>query len=451
MKNKFWLGCILLLAAINVYWFWPGHLYFLNDDLLHIPLTDQGHLFQTNSVRPVHELLVRFDLFLWGKKAYGYHITALFLHLIVCFQLYDLCLVMQLRWLKIGRQQAVQAAFLAVVLFLAYPQSSESLAWIIGRGTILSAVFFMITLRLFFAKDYKLPVYITGAFFFAVALFTYEQSILLPVALLWVAFIEKGKVKKQGMYTYAFLLLVVDIGYVIVRKLITSEVVGAYEGVNLITMNLEALAGNASRLLFRLVLNPAYKTAFICSAVLLLLVAGSIIFLVRKLHSNRKAIIFFTGITVLLTAPVISLGLAVNSFESGRYLYLPSVFFIIAISIAGAAGFYENNRLRKLLTVILLFLAGYWLWGKYIASRNYRDASDYVESIENKVQQHFKNTSDTLFIDTLRVSVHRLPVFRLGFKTGVNWFNSNIDTNKIIVRHYYDEVADGSHEKMRSK
>lgn len=440
MKNKLWLVCILLLALINIYWFWPGNLYFLNDDLLHIPLTDRGYLFQTNSVRPLHELLVRLDLLLWGKNAYGYHITALLLHLIVCIQLYDLCFVIQTKWLRIARQQAMHGALLAVALFLMYPQSSESLGWIIGRAPILSAIFFMITIRLFFIENYKWFTYTTGAFFFAASLFTYEQTLFLPVALLWIAFTEKDKGRRRSQFTYALLLSVVDLAYIIVRKLMTSEVVGTYEGGNLLLMNFGNLAANAFRLLFRLVLNPAYKIGFICSSIVLVLVTGLIIQRARKVHSNRNAVIFFSGIIVVLIAPVISLGLAVNSFESGRYLYIPSIFFITAISIAGVTAFNQTTALRKPLLVLLIFVTGYWLWGKYTASRHYVDASSYARAMENKIQQHFKNTSDTLYIDTLHVTVHRLPVFRLGFKTGVNWFNNNIDTSKIVVKYYFDEV-----------
>jgi len=440
MKNKIGLVCIFLLAAINVCWFWPGNLYFLNDDLLHIPLTDQGHLFQTNSVRPLHELLVRLDLLLWGKNAFGYHLTALLLHFIVCIQLYNLCLVMQIQWLKITRQQAMWAALLAVILFLAYPQSSESIAWILGRTPALSAVFFMIAVRLFFVENYIWSVYFTGTCCFAAALFTYEQSLLLPIALLLIAFKEKERIKRQGMYKYALILLAVDAVYIIARKLITSEVVGAYEGGNLLSMNWAALVANAFRIFFRLVLNPANKTVFILSAVVLLLLVLFIIFSARKLHVNRRSVTFFAAITILLIAPVISLGLPVNSFESGRFLYLPSLFFVTGISIAGVAACSQNKGFRKPLMVLLIFLTSYWLLGKYMASRNYTDASSYAESVENKVQLHFQQTSDTLYIDTLRTSIHRLPVFRLGFKTGINWLNSNIDTNKIVVRNYYDEV-----------
>jgi hypothetical protein len=157
----------------------------------------------------------------------------------------------------------MQACLLAVVLFLAYPQSSESLAWILGRAPVLSAVFLMGFLRLFFSEMYKWSTYVGGAFLFAAMLFTYQQGVLLPVSMFLLAFLEKQKMKRTDMFRYAFILSVVAVVYIIVRKLITSEVVGVYEGSNLIAMNWPTLVANAFRILCRLVLNPADKTAFI--------------------------------------------------------------------------------------------------------------------------------------------------------------------------------------------
>lgn len=446
MKNKTWLACIVIFSLINLLWFWPGNLYFLNDDLLHIPLTDQGYLFQTNSVRPLHELLVRLDLFFWNKKAAGFHTSALLLHVIVCLQLYFLCLVIQMRWLKIEREQALQASLLAVVLFLIYPQSAKSIAWIIGRTPVLSAIFFLVTVQLFFNGNYRWPVYLLAALFFAASLFTYEQTLFLPLALLWIVFMEKDKTKRRRQFLYAIMLIIVDVVYVIVRKIVTSEVVGTYEGGNLLHLNWMSLAANAFRLLFRLVLNPASKVLFAFSCVVLFFLVVLIVRLFWKKNINNKAIVFFVGIIVLLVAPVISLGLAVNSFKSGRYLYLPSLFFIAAISVAGVAVFTNSPAFRKPLILLLILLSGYWLFGKYTASKHYLDASSYSRSMQHRIQQHFQYTSDTLYIDTLRVTVHRLPVFRLGFKTGVNWFNNNIDTNKIVVKYRLDEVLHRSLE-----
>ena len=440
MKNKTWLVCILFLAGINIYLFWPGNLYFLNDDLLHIPLTDRGQFFQTNSVRPIHELLVKLDLVLWGKKAYGYHIAALLFHFVVCVQLYNLSLVFNKRCLKMANEQALQTSLLTVVFFLAYPQSSESLGWILGRAPILSAVFILITIRLFFSEDYKWSTYLIGAFFFSASLFTYEQTLLVPIVLLALVILLEQIERPKQMFAYAVILLMVGIGYIVIRKLVTSEVVGTYEGSNLLAMNVRNLTANTFRILFRLILNPASKYLFLLQAFVLLLIIACIIFYTRGTFFQRKPAVIFAGFILLLIAPIISLGVAVNSFESGRYLYLPSIFLVAGISTIIVDFWYKNSRLKNLVLILSILLIAYWLVGKMKASTHYADASSYSKSVEQKVQQHFITSSDTLFIDTLRITVHRLPVFRRGFKTGINWFNSKIDTNKVVVRHFEDEV-----------
>lgn len=441
MRNKTWIGCIILLVIANVCWFWPGNLYFLNDDLLHIPLTDKGYLFQTNSVRPVHEILVWLELKVWGKNPFGYHLTALLLYFIALAQVYDLCLLMQSRWLGIDKKQALMAALLTVVLVLAYPQSSESLGWILGRTSVLSAIFFMITARMFFTFNFSTKTYLAGAFFFTAALFAYEQIILMPAAFAWIAFTEKNKELKRNMFRFVSVLLIVVAGYLFVRKIITSEVIGEYEGSNFLTLRWGTLAANFLRISFRLFLNPQSSPGFIYSTgVFLFLLIAVVLFVRKKVSIDRHAFIFFLSIILLLMLPVISLGVAVNSFESGRYLFLPSVFLIIGISIGSIAAFYQNRQVKLFFCGLLFVTVCYWFQGKYTASQHYREASAYAKTMNDTVEKHFKTSSDTLVIDTLQVSVHRLPVFRLGFMTGVKWLNNTIDTNKIIVRNYADEI-----------
>jgi hypothetical protein len=438
--NSRWITSIVILVIINILLFWPPGLYFLNDDLLHIPLTDKGYFFQTNSIRPVHELLVRLELWLWGKNAYGYHITALLLHFILCFQLFQLCIVIQTRWLDIEKQQAITAAFLSVVLFLTYPQHSESLAWILGRAPILSGILSLIVVRLFFAERITLSHQLIAAFCFATALLTYEQPVLLPIALLIAVFLSKNREDGNSKLLCVGMLIVVVIAYLIMRARFSHEVIGAYEGSNFLSMNVTGLAANLFRILSRLLLNPATTELFFISVIiLLLLVIISVLSFRNKVHVSRRGLVFFTSILLLLIAPVLSLGVSVHSFESGRYLYIPSAFLMMAISIAGVQVYYVNKADRTALIILSTLVISYWLLGKYMASRDYRDASAYARQTEEKVLAHFKSSSDTLFIDTLRTTVHHLPVFRLGFKTGAKWLDSNVDTGKIVIRHLYDE------------
>jgi hypothetical protein len=441
MQKKTWLACIILLSLVNIFLFWPGKLYFLNDDLLHIPLTDAGEIFQTNSVRPLHELLVKIDLLIWNKNAYGYHITALLLHFIVCLQLFDLTYILQKRLLKSESSIAIQASLLAVILFLLYPQHSESLAWIVGRGPVLSAIFLLIAFRLFFVERFTSTIYIVGALCFAASLFTYEQGFLLPLILLQFYFSKTVEFRKQQMLTYSYIMIGVCIAYIAARLYITSEIVGNYEGANFKSLNIVTLAANAVRLILRMFINPGSQLAFLIAAVVFTLLSLALLPFRKDIKANKSVILIFSVIILCLLVPIVSLGIPVTSFESGRFLYIPSIFLVAGLSIAGVSIYNQNIHFRRGLISLLLILSCYWISGKYKASKDYKEASSYALSVQNKVQQHFAATSDTLYIDTLYGSIQRLPVYRLGFKTGVKWLNNNVDTNKILVKHYQDEVG----------
>ncbi len=414
---------------------------FFNDDFFHIPLSDKGKLFQTNSVRPVHELLVRLELQIFGRHAFGYHLTALILHFIVGIQLYFLTLDVQVNWLNINKPRALQAALLAVVLFLSYAESAETIAWILGRTATLSAIFFLLSFSVLFKQRITTISYLFAEFFFTVALFTYEQAIVLPVAALIIVFTTGDKVLRKQRLRLVLGLCFVSFVYLIVRKFMTSEILGTYEAGNYLAFNFLALFGNFCKIFFRLFLNPSTAIPFVCSVVVLVILMVYTGWKFQKEIVDRRVKISWFVISILFSiAPIVSLGVPINSFESGRYLFLPSLFLLMLVSIGGVSVFYSRPAIQGLLKTLLLTGIVFWLFGKYDAAANYKDASSYSRNTYTKVLGHFKNTSDTLTIDTLNLSIHRLPVFRLGFKTGVLWLAPGADTGRIVVQHYYDEA-----------
>jgi hypothetical protein len=425
---------IAALAAWNIYLFWPGDLYFLNDDFIHIPLTDANELFQTNAVRPIHELLVKLDLLLWGKNAWGYHLTALILHFIVAFQVYDLSKVMQRNWSTAGAATMQRASVLAVALFLLYPQHAESLAWILGRTPTLACIFFLVTLRVFFqTKSTAIHVAI-GIACFLLALFTYEQVVLVPVLLLVMAWYDKSDQRRRRIRVSVLLFFAAGV-YMLIRRLVTQELVGGYEGGNIVNFRLDVLATNFMKLCARMWTNPGSDPAvFIITAAIGALV---IAFLLWK-HTKRDAKLtgFLAAGIVLLLAPMVSLGISTRSYESGRYLYIPSVFFVILLGMAIS----HYARIWKWALVLPAVIALYWFYGKEIASLHYKEASTYSSITMEGVNAHFTQSTDTLRIDRLQTSVRHLPVFRLGFKEGIHWLQPHIDTARIKVLRFEDEA-----------
>lgn len=437
LSKKYLILLLCIFAVANLLLYWPGSLYFLNDDFVHIPLTDDGVLFQQRSVRPIHELLVRIDLWLWHKQAFGFHITALLLHAIVSIQLYCVTKTIALKYIYTEKLLAQKTALLTVVLFLLYPQSAESLTWILGRTPTLSAIFFLLLLQLFLQTNKSFVTYTTAFCCFLLTLFTYEQSVLFPLIFLLVAWKETNKTEKKSQLLFTAVTIIAAIVYVIARKLITTEVVGKYEGENFNAMHLQNLLANAMRLVFRLFLNPSTTTIFMVGVVVVTVFLLMLLWLNKKDAKTNVLLVWIAAI-VLLLLPVVSLGITVRSFESGRYLYLPSIFLCM-----GMAVFTQQKLQLKWQFIAITILLLYWGKGKYDASVHFKDASAYAQQVQQKVTAHFKQTpQNQLVIDTLHVTVHRLPVYRMGFKQGVHWLNPAIDTNKISIGYYYDEFIE---------
>jgi hypothetical protein len=268
-------------------------------------------------------------------------------------------------------------------------------------------------------------------------LFTYEQSILFPLVFILIAFAAKDKIQKQQKLVFAATTILAAVIYVVARKLITTEVIGKYEGENFNGFNLQNLLGNAIRLMYRLFLNPSSTYYFIVGLAVVTAVFLVVLWLHKKELNNKRWMLWVVSIVVLLL-PVGSLGITVRSFESGRYLYLPAIFLCLGLGI-----YLQQKSSIPWQIFIFCNLFLYWGYGKYQASVQFKSAFVYAVQVQQQVAQHFMQTPNKpLIIDTLHVTIHRLPVYRMGFKQGIHWLNPSVDTNSIKVNYYYDEFIE---------
>ena len=439
MKQKSWIIILLILALCNVVLYFPSQFFFLNDDFIHLALTDEGVFFQHRSIRPIHELLVKFNLLVWGKHAFGFHVTSLILHFVVCIQLFFVGTTILLKQFNANAHNAKQVSFLGVALFLIYPQHTESLTWIIGGAPILAGIFLLLCLQIYYQEKLNLIYCLAGFIFFLISLFTYEQGILLPIFL---CLLLKGKSQENYFnkrLKYALILLFAGFIYIISRKIITTEIVGSYEGGNFNISHIEALAGNVVRLFFRLFLNPSSVNLFLTGTIVVMLFALLLLWRFKKIILNFH-LLFFISIIFLLMIPVFSLGISVQSFESGRYLYLPSIFLVMAWSKFFVEAYNSKIISKKWLLITFSCFCLYWINGKIVGANDYKSASIYVKNTHKVVREHFNISNDTLRIDTLHLTIHKIPVFRMGFKRGIQWLNPLIDTNKIVINHFNDDI-----------
>jgi hypothetical protein len=100
--SRYFVLLFLLLPALYAYN--PIPLYFLNDDFIHIPLSQLRVWGQRNSIRPVNDISLFLDSIIWHNNAAGYHLTNLLIHCIDSFLVYKLALIF-LKKIKVHREQ----------------------------------------------------------------------------------------------------------------------------------------------------------------------------------------------------------------------------------------------------------------------------------------------------------------------------------------------------------
>ncbi|HXL55983.1 MAG TPA: hypothetical protein VN958_06990, partial [Chitinophagaceae bacterium] len=225
-KNKIYIPASAIIAALALYCYNPFALYFQNDDFIHIPLSAQGVLMQRNTFRPVCDINIMLDYWLWGKNALGYHFTNLLLHVLACVILFFFLRFILKKYF--GLQQTALICWLTCLLFFIYAMHSEAVFWILGRSAILATIFSLLFLYCYLKKN-EASKYAAGyIFFFAVSLLTYESSWMLPLYCLMAGIIEiKNKRttwKKEAMHFTT--VLVVFVLYLIIRWSYINEITG---------------------------------------------------------------------------------------------------------------------------------------------------------------------------------------------------------------------------------
>jgi len=188
------VAAIVLAAAVLVAWSGALANGFVWDDewlILMNPDLSVGHLSQllarptailsdANSVayyRPILSLSLALDSLLWGRHAWGFHLTSLLLHFGVGFLLFAAG-----RRLLGDRPESGWAALAASAAFVLHPAHVEPVVYVSGRNDSLAAIFCLAAILAWLRPGPRAALVAAAAT--TLALFTKEAALLLPVSLI---------------------------------------------------------------------------------------------------------------------------------------------------------------------------------------------------------------------------------------------------------------------------
>jgi hypothetical protein len=421
-RYKFIVATLLFVYVILVTRPWA--LYFLTDDFVHIPLSTQTIWVHFSFFRPVANIVTATEVWLYGNHPLGFHLTSLLLHIADTFLVVALTRNLLKKYSTLDKYQ--QAPFLIGCLFFIYPFHSEPLLWVIGRVSMIATFFYLLSL-LFFIRATAWYQYALSVLFFIPALLTYEVSWTLPLVITILAIADRYQYKKSWPVTIGALTphwLVFGL-FLTIRTLLLKRVFTAYdlEGHSLKPITLLL---NGFRLFARTLAPPAQNTSLfiigfaIATALLTLLV----VYCIKKKTFNTFHILTacFLCITYM---PFVTFGIDTHGTEGERYLYLPSVFFLMLLALL----LYElSAKIRtRIFAAIFIVYAGMLAF----LAHNYQHASLIAKSIINDINP--TSPIKNIIALNLPINYKGAMIYRMGYPQAVRWMRPDIQFDSAIV------------------
>jgi len=276
--------------------------------------------------RPIQMITYTVDYSFWGLRAIGYHLTNIFLHILVALAIYRLTNILF---------NTKILSFLTSILFVVHPVHTEAVTYISGRADSLAALFILLCL-IFYIKQTtslkKRSMYFLILFSYLLAVLSKEYSLITPMLLLVYSYTFEKKILVKEFLS----ILCITLIYIILRVIfIPSHTISTGNFFQRIPGFFVAIAEYLRLLLRPFNLHMEYgnklfnfhdaKAIVGVSVVLLLLMYA---FLKRK---NDKLMVFSIFWFFVSLLPVSNL-YPINAYMAEHWLYLPSIGFFIILA-----------------------------------------------------------------------------------------------------------------------
>jgi len=313
--------------------------------------------------RPLIIMSFYADYLMWGLRSTGFHITNILIHAFNSVLVFIFILL-----LFYNHEKRIQISLIGGLLFAIHPRHIESIAWIAARTDLLCAFFFLLTLMLYlyFIQLNKKILFLLSVSCFVAALLSKETAVMLPLIIVGLELAYRGEERFLAQHritifyrTGAFFIILG--GYLIVRLFflgslwghtMSNEVYGVINprdfmfDVNPLGMLRGVVKATVALCLPSAVISnesiwgiiprcfAAGSLQYLLAAVLCL-VAGAILLILYRRNNDvlLKRSFLLSILGYLLSVLPFNKAMPLFGDAGERFLYIPSLFFIIAFSI----------------------------------------------------------------------------------------------------------------------
>ncbi len=401
-------GCLLFgLIGVLLVWLSSG-VSLLDDDWNHVRLCAEG----------IQSVLTSSWTGLTGAGGYYRPVVTLSLYAAFLFVAYDsaihhvgnvlihLSCGILVYWLARRMPGGALAAWVALFLFLVLPVHADAIFWIVGRTDSACTLFYLSALLLFLAcRDRQSwGLLACGSLCSLLALFSKEMALSLPGVLL-IFFLYDGTLRSTAARR-ALACCAVSVGiYLCARWIVLG---GVFSGIpdrdlSALGLGLDVLKSGAK----------IGMTDFRLFGAVLVLATGAVFWVSGRPRRVLRDTLYLGAMTVAGLVPVLG---RVHRW----YLYLPSVFFCVAIANIWTA--WRPNRPVVLWcrNALLAMLIGYY--GVVLVREGlfWREASVVSENVLDSLASRTKDSSGTVYVLNVPSalspsgSLGEIPLFAFG-------------------------------------
>jgi tetratricopeptide (TPR) repeat protein len=277
--------------------------------------------------RPLMSVSLFLDTLISGNLPWFFHLMNVFLHILAACLLFTL--------LKKLKSQPPLAGFLSL-LFLFHPALVQAVAWIPGRNDSLLAIFVLAAFIYFlkFLEAPRLSSYLAGLLFFALALFTKETAIVLPIlAGFYYLLISEKKISVTDKWSFVIGTSAIILIWIFFRSLAVKGGTGLVVMILSILQNSPALIVGLGRFFwpFDLSIMSVLADAHLIFGIMALIILAAIA--VFKQGTSKKYLAFGGLWFLLFLLPSLINPDAQSSYYFLEHrLYLPFIGLLIIIS-----------------------------------------------------------------------------------------------------------------------
>jgi len=342
--------------------------------------------------RPVATLSYFIDYSIWGDRAFGFHLSNLLLHIFNASLLYLLVNLISAN---------VKLALLTALLFSLHPVNSEAISVVSFREDLWACFFYLLSFILYIQSARLLKqkinyLYGAGLFSFALALFSKEMAVTLPLMLIaydYFFVFQEDRRKLLGSFKSRYLgfvlvgLFYLWVEFFLMKNSAAPELVypGGSFYTNLLTMS-RVLVHYIYLAFFPIYthlilhgnnfISHSFFTPPVFFCTLLIIISFFAGYKIKRFSKEMSFSIYWFFIALLPVSNIV----LINNFVANRYLYIPIIgfCFFLAVFLLKLPSFHifslRKETLLKISKNAIIILLIFYSMFSLIRNRSYRDS-----------------------------------------------------------------------------